>query len=163
MIKTRVLVKAAMCVTFFTITVIGVGCENKPVADGGGGGTASFKGRKCPGGPPEKYEIEVVASSEVFKDPADADIVVCRGDKVSWFIQSPTGVIKIVFTDPNADELFGPGHSTLQSHAPNPKNETDEQTVKAPGYGVKIYKYNIVVEDPAGNKKGEKDPHIIPM
>jgi serine/threonine protein kinase len=78
-------------------------------------------------------------------------------------MQSPTGVIKIVFTDPNADELFGPGHSTLQSHAPNPNNETDEQTVKAPGRGVKIYKYNIVVEDPAGHKKGEKDPHIIPM
>lgn len=104
-----------------------------------------------------------MASAEVFKDPADADIVVCRGDKISWFMQSPTGIIKIVFTDPNADELFGPAHSTLQSHAPNPKNETDEQTVKAPGSGVKIYKYNIVVEDPAGNKKGEKDPHIIPM
>jgi hypothetical protein len=162
MIKTRVFVKAAMCVTFFAITVICAGCENKPVADGGGGGPrVSFKGRKCPAdAPPEEYAIEVVANKDIFKDPANNAIVVCEGDKVSWFIQSPTGVINITFTDPFAKDLLG--QPNVQSHSLGPKSETDKKPVQSqkehPG---RVYKYKIEVTD-SGNTY-TKDPHIIPM
>jgi hypothetical protein len=162
MIKTRVLKRAAMCVTFFAMAVISVGCtDNKPLA--GGGGNVSFKGRTCPGGT-QQYEVAIVANSAVFNDPADHAIVVCEGDQVSWSIQSSTGVIKIAFTDPFADQLFGPGNSTFQSHPGNPKSETDKQTVQSQkGHLGQVYKYTIVVEDPAGNQKAKKDPHVIPM
>jgi hypothetical protein len=163
MTKTGVLARASMCVAFFAMTVICAGCnDNKPAVAGGGGGPGvNYKGRTCPSGTTgQKYEIEVVASQEVFKDPADADIVVCAGDKVSWFIQSPTGVITVVFTDPYANELFEHGPTNLQSHAGSPKSEIGEQTVKLHA-AAKVYKYNIKVVD--GTKKGEKDPHVIPM
>jgi len=162
MMKTRVLENVAMSVTFFAMTVICGGCnDNKPAAGGGGGPRVNYKGRTCPSGTTgQKYEIEVVASQEVFKDPADADIVVCGGDKVSWFIQSPTGVITIVFTDSYANELFEHGPTNLQSHAGSPKSEIDEQKVKFHG-ATKVYKYKITVQN--GTSKGEKDPHVIPM
>jgi hypothetical protein len=162
MIKLRVLQRAVMCVTFFAMTLICGGCnDNKPLTeDGGGGPRVSFTGRKCPSSPhSETYEIQVVATDQVFKNPSDTDIVVCGGDKIVWSIQSATGVMKIDFVDANANELFEHGNTSVQSHA----GKTDEMTVKSPTHGVNIYKYNIVVEDPAGNKKGEKDPHVIPM
>jgi hypothetical protein len=169
MIKTRVLDKVAMCVTFFAMTVLCGACgENKPVAVGGDGGgdggrpLISGKGRKCPSGTTsQRYRIEVVANpNNVFKDPTDADIAVCGGDKISWFINSPTGVIKIVFTDPYAAQLFEYGPTSLQSHAGSTTSDIDEQKVK-PHAATTVYKYNIQVQD--GSNKGEMDPHVIPM
>jgi hypothetical protein len=160
---------AAMCVTFFAMTAICGGCsDNKPAVVGGGVGghpLSSGKGRKCPANAtPVDYEFDVVASPAVFADPADRAIVVCENDTVSWSIQSSTGVIKINFTDAFADDLFGKGNAAFQSQSGNPKSATVKQSVKSqknnPG---QVYKYNIVVEDPAGNKKGEQDPHVIPM
>jgi hypothetical protein len=163
MIKIRVLEKVAMCVTFFAMTVVCVGCsDNKPVADGGGGGPrVSFKGRTCPANvTPEEYAIEVVANPDIFRDPSNNAIVVCEGDKVSWFIQSGTGVIKITFTDPYANDLFG--QPNFRSHAGSPKSETARQAVQSqkahPG---RIYKYTIEVQD--SGKSFTKDPHVIPM
>lgn len=162
MIKTRGFVKAAMCVTFFATTVIWVGCENRPAT--GGGGNIGFRGRTCPVGAPEEYEVEVVASQQVLKDPADDVIFLCEGDKVSWSIQGGTGVIKITFTDSYADDLFGAGHSKFQSHPGSQKTETEKQIVKSPKeHPGRRYKYTIEVEDPAGTPKGKIDPHIIPM
>ena len=164
MIKTEVLKRAAMCVIFFAMTVVCGACsENKPVAVGGDGGhpLTSGKGRKCPSGTtPQRYRIEVVASQNVFKDPTDADIAVCGGDKISWFINSPTGVIKIVFTDSYADQLFENGPTSLQSHPGSTTSDIDEQKVK-PHAATTVYKYNIQVQD--GSNKGEMDPHVIPM
>jgi hypothetical protein len=166
MTKSRVFEKAAVCVTLFAMTVGCAACgENKPVAVGGDGGgypLSSAKGRKCPSGTtPQKYRIEVVASqNSVFKDPTDADIAVCGGDKISWFINSPTGVIKIVFTDQYAAQLFENGPRSLQSQSGSTTSDIDYQKVK-PHAATTVYKYNIQVQD--GSNKGEMDPHVIPM
>jgi hypothetical protein len=163
MMKTRFLPTAAMCAAFFAMTVICVGCnDNKPAVVGGGGGPrVNYKGRTCPANAtPEDYAIEVVATQDVFKDPANNAIVVCEGDKVSWFIQTGNGVIAITFTDPYANDLFG--QPSLQSHSSGPKNETDQQTVKSQnGHRGQVYKYTIVVKDSGQSFK--KDPHVIPM
>jgi hypothetical protein len=163
MIMTGVSKRATLCMTFFAMTAICMGCtENKPVT--GGGGNVGFRGRTCPVGAPEEYAVEVVASQQVLQDPADDVIFLCGGDKVSWFIQSGTGVIKITFTDSYADDLFGAGHSKFQSHPGSQKSETDKQTVKSPKeHPGRRYKYTIEVEDPAGSAKGKIDPHVIPM
>ena len=122
---------------------------------------ASVSAAACAGANAQvKYRIEVVASQNVFKDPTDADIAVCGGDKISWFINSPTGVIKIVFTDSYADQLFENGPTSLQSHPGSTTSDIDEQKVK-PHAATTVYKYNIQVQD--GSNKGEMDPHVIPM
>jgi hypothetical protein len=163
MMKTRVFSRAAMCVTFFALTVICVGCSqnNPPPGGGGDGHRVGFKGRTCPvNATSEDYPIEVVANRDVFRDPASNAIVVCEGDKVSWFIQSGSGVITINFTDPYANDLFG--QSNFHSAASGSTNQIAKQTVKSqkehPG---RVYKYTIEVKD-SGNTY-TKDPHIIPM
>jgi len=162
MINTRVLENVAMCVTFFVMTVICVGCENKPAT--GGGGNVGFRGRTCPVDAPQEYEVQVVANQQVLKDPADDVIFLCGGDKVFWSIQGGTGVINITFTDSYADDLLGVGHSKFQSHPGSQKSETDKQVVKSPKeHPGRSYKYTIEVEDPAGTPKGRIDPHVIPM
>jgi hypothetical protein len=159
---TAVSKRATLYITFFAMTAVCIGCtENKPPT--GDGGNVGFRGRTCPGAP-EEYAIEVVAGQPVLKDPADDVIFLCGGDKVSWFIHSGTGVIKITFTDSFADDLFGAGNSKFQSHSGGQKSETDKQTVKSPKeHPGRNYKYTIEVEDPAGTAKGKIDPHVIPM
>jgi hypothetical protein len=163
MMKTRFLPMAAMCAAFFAMTVFCVGCnDNKPAVVGGGGGPrVNYKGRTCPANAaPEDYAIEVVATQDVFKDPANNAIVVCEGDKVSWFIQSGSGVVKINFTDPYANDLFG--QSNFQSHAGSPTSATAKQTVQSPNaHPGRVYKYTIEVQDSGHSFK--KDPHVIPM
>jgi hypothetical protein len=165
MIKTGVWAGSAMCVTLLAMTVVSVACnDNKPAVVGGGGGPhtlSSGKGRKCPGGPPQHYEIEIVDNSQVLNDPADDALVVCEGDMVSWFIGSDKGVIDITITDSYPDELFGKGHSKFKSNPGSPKSETGTQTVQPqvrPGHD---FKYTILVTDKAGTF--HIDPHVIPM
>jgi hypothetical protein len=163
--KLRVLQSAAMCVTFFALTLICGGCnDNKPAVAGGGGGKhplTSANGRKCPGGPAQHYRVEIVDNSQVLNDLADDSLVLCEGDMVSWFIHSDKGVIDITFTDGYADELFGKGHSKFKSNPGSPNSETDTQTVLTQVQPGRDYKYTIVVTDKAGTF--HIDPHVIPM
>jgi hypothetical protein len=163
MIKLRGLESAAMCVTFFAMTLICGGCnDNKPLVAGGGGGKhplTSAHGRKCPSGTPQDYPIAVAVNKDIFTDPSDQALVVCENDTVSWAIQSGNGVITVTFTDSYGSDLFG------KSNIPHPsgsKSETEKQTVQSQkGHEGRVYKYTIVVQD--SGLPFSKDPHVIPM
>jgi hypothetical protein len=161
MMKTRVLENVAMSVTFFAMTVICGGCNDKPVAVGGGGGghpLSSGKGRKCPpNSSSENYPIEVKASPDIFVEPANQAVVVCQNDSVSWFTKSSSAVITVTFTDPFANDLFGQPGFPSHAGAPTPTGTVQSQT----GHEGRVYKYTIVVKD--GAQTFTKDPHVIPM
>jgi hypothetical protein len=164
MTKLRVLESAAMGVTLFVMTLICVGCnDNKPAVVGGGGGVTRVHGRKCPPGPPQHHQIEIVVNSEVFKDPADKALVACETDMVSWFISNgSSGTIDVTFKDSFAQDLFGKVH--FVSNPANPQSETDNGTVQSQDHHRgQVYKYTIIVKDSYGNQQGKLDPHVIPM
>jgi hypothetical protein len=165
--KNRIFEKAALCVTLCAMTIGCAACgEKKPAAVGEDGGRHLLsKGRTCQPGTPERYEIEVTASSQVLKDPDDESIVVCKGDKLLWSIVSTNAVITITFKDSYADQIFGPGKSKFSSNSGNPKSATDEHVVIWNGPKAKLFKYSIDVFDP-GTGTGTHyplDPHVIPM
>lgn len=157
----RVLEKAGMCVLIFAMTLVCGGCNDDKRADGGG--LTRVHGRKCPSGPPQHHQIEIVVNSEVFKDPADRALVVCENDRVSWLISNgSSGTIDVTFKDSFANDLFG--KVSFSSIAANPHGETDEGTVKSQEHHRgQVYKYTIIVKDSSGTQQGEKDPHVIPM
>jgi hypothetical protein len=159
----RVLEKAAICVSIFAMTLICGGCnDNKPAEAGGGGGVTRVHGRKCPPGPPQHHQIEIVVNQDVFKDPADKALVVCENDTVSWYISNGSGTIDVTFKDDFANDLFG--KVSFSSNPANPHGETDKGTVKSQEHHRgQVYKYNIVVKDSSGKEQGNLDPHVIPM